>query len=1441
MRPVSSPVSLWCGVAVQFNSPNTVMLTRWLCVDVGVVALPDISLVLPPPRGTPDAVDISIEAWRDVAGTQCTMEVMLTHVDGSSQKHAAPVVGVGGQGGLIRLLLPLSWWNADDKTVTRGGRLRSITVTLSIDGTRSGTSHHHTCTVASIRAFGLRIPPRRLEVVLPNWNPPSHPTLPFHSNMPTAASLVDAVTIVAVATAVRDLGNLEAMCRTWHGPMSISVLVTKASSDAGVGASSLGGGSLDIDHLHQRVATEWGCLRQHAALHVVTIDSSSREAEAETEAEAERASAAAAKGLRTAVSAATTGTVLMLRARDRLVLAEDNNNGGGSGSGFGRDLAQAAAELVSPSSDAAPPHAYALATFAVGAELPLFASKDRVFASTETSSAGGVVSLLPSLVSVQQFASLHTNALPATQTSGKASTPVRLLMHTRLARCLAMAGVSSLSVRVLPTTFVAVQRLHQPATDALSDATTCAKVGDAGCAGTTLPPASAARGGGRGAAVCANQRRDTARTAARLAPVQPTPDVVQPMPISSRELQQWLASTLLNGGGDVAHVSMRIFVYPMPARFLRKAPGCAALLHQHQHQHQHQQKSQGGQSTDQGPGVQQPFDVALYSWLTQGAGQSLTVPAPDQADVFYIPMFTSCVRHHLAVTRPTVASRTTGAADGTVVPTRRRHLTPRARAVTFARWLDAGLQHVRATWPFWDRSQGMDHVMYLPHAYGRCMTDHTDLATGTTRPPLVQAVARQLHNAMVLAPTPPMTHHACFYPRADVAVPFADAPRAAGAQRQQGAAAPLLYVECPSLSCSSGEAALCDADGVASLERTVPHVVLMVHKLAQEFAVRFSPSCAQFAPLTVTAATAASSSGARSCLIVPGWTPWSALVSALREGCAPVLVGDGHVDLPFARAVPYRHVLTRWRGVSEADVATVQRQLQALKSLRSQERDGGEVNQELMTRVADAIVVGPHNKDVALAAVMEAMERVITAKQPLLHVALALRDGGGGEGDGGGDGGGNSRGTWPKPSAWRYVGGGVGDAHELDRSSSTPSSPGLPGATLFMALSLVAVFGGITMLAVRWCASRQDDKHGALLRDGPRCSTLVHRALPSSMPVLCGIATVSVVLCVVALSIMSGQWTVSRHASLRLGAHTVGDDGGSGEFGFARSTADTNAVAQSSETPRLRVFVYPMPVQLTPAAAACKGAGSLERMLHAQFLANAVRTKTAEEADAFYVPVYLECLQKQNPGVSAASFATQAVTWVRQHWPYWDRSDGADHVMLLPHAYSRCFTNSVEEATAACVARAPVRAAARSLKRAIVLSPLGDFAAGPCFRPGEDVVVPYWRPALSQDVGQRVWRDVSVERTLLMAVVGVGDATRDRFAHSDGLLRHVQAMRTSYGNTTVQFVTHQSSTSQSSPEALLASATFALILPGACVLRCACGPFVRVGPTCRTIHALRTP
>lgn len=124
---------------------------------------------------------------------------------------------------------------------------------------------------------------------------------------------------------------------------------------------------------------------------------------------------------------------------------------------------------------------------------------------------------------------------------------------------------------------------------------------------------------------------------------------------------------------------------------------------------------------------------------------------------------------------------------------------------------------------------------------------------------------------------------------------------------------------------------------------------------------------------------------------------------------------------------------------------------------------------------------------------------------------------------------------------------------------------------------------------------------------------------------------------------------------------------------------------------------------------------SAEVKVHHGLLRSAARVTDPEKADFFYVPIYVTCfLINNHPNnlTRTGAFFEEAMSYVRQHWPYFNRSQGRDHVYTFTQGFGARLAGPNW----------------RSLRNGIFLVHNGDFTSNDMeYTPRKDIVIP---PAL---------------------------------------------------------------------------------------------------------------
>ena len=130
-----------------------------------------------------------------------------------------------------------------------------------------------------------------------------------------------------------------------------------------------------------------------------------------------------------------------------------------------------------------------------------------------------------------------------------------------------------------------------------------------------------------------------------------------------------------------------------------------------------------------------------------------------------------------------------------------------------------------------------------------------------------------------------------------------------------------------------------------------------------------------------------------------------------------------------------------------------------------------------------------------------------------------------------------------------------------------------------------------------------------------------------------------------------------------------------GTVGSAGDVLEDNPVG------RLKVFIYDLPRKynkkmVTKDPRCLNHMFAAEIFMHRFLLSSAVRTLNPKEADWFYTPVYTTC-DLTNAGLplpfKSPRVMRSAIQYISNKWPFWNRTDGADHFFVVPHDFAACF------------------------------------------------------------------------------------------------------------------------------------------------------------------------
>ena len=122
-------------------------------------------------------------------------------------------------------------------------------------------------------------------------------------------------------------------------------------------------------------------------------------------------------------------------------------------------------------------------------------------------------------------------------------------------------------------------------------------------------------------------------------------------------------------------------------------------------------------------------------------------------------------------------------------------------------------------------------------------------------------------------------------------------------------------------------------------------------------------------------------------------------------------------------------------------------------------------------------------------------------------------------------------------------------------------------------------------------------------------------------------------------------------------------------------------VLEDDPVGRLKVFVYELPSKynkkiLQKDSRCLTHMFAAEIFMHRFLLSSPVRTLNPEEADWFYTPVYSTCDLTPNGlplPFKSPRMMRSAIQLISSNWPYWNRTEGADHFFVVPHDFGACF------------------------------------------------------------------------------------------------------------------------------------------------------------------------
>ncbi|XP_058082695.1 probable glucuronoxylan glucuronosyltransferase IRX7 [Magnolia sinica] len=160
----------------------------------------------------------------------------------------------------------------------------------------------------------------------------------------------------------------------------------------------------------------------------------------------------------------------------------------------------------------------------------------------------------------------------------------------------------------------------------------------------------------------------------------------------------------------------------------------------------------------------------------------------------------------------------------------------------------------------------------------------------------------------------------------------------------------------------------------------------------------------------------------------------------------------------------------------------------------------------------------------------------------------------------------------------------------------------------------------------------------------------------------------------------------------------------------------------------LKVYVYDLPSEYNRDWLSNERCSShlfaAEVAIHEALMESEFRTLDPWEADFFFVPVYVSCNFSTVNGFPAIGHARRllasAVHLISSELPFWNRSDGSDHVFVASHDYGACFHAMEDVAIADGIPAL--------LKKSIILQTFGVRYRHPCQDVENVLIPPYVSP-----------------------------------------------------------------------------------------------------------------
>ncbi|KAG6519507.1 probable glucuronosyltransferase Os03g0107900 [Zingiber officinale] len=171
----------------------------------------------------------------------------------------------------------------------------------------------------------------------------------------------------------------------------------------------------------------------------------------------------------------------------------------------------------------------------------------------------------------------------------------------------------------------------------------------------------------------------------------------------------------------------------------------------------------------------------------------------------------------------------------------------------------------------------------------------------------------------------------------------------------------------------------------------------------------------------------------------------------------------------------------------------------------------------------------------------------------------------------------------------------------------------------------------------------------------------------------------------------------------------------------------------SSHSSLPKVYVYELPSRFNTDWLANERCGThlfaAEVAIHEALLQYAGRSLDPEEADFFFLPVYVSCNFSTVNGFPdlhhARPLLAAAIELVAGEFPFWNRSRGRDHVLVASHDYGACFHAMEDVAIADGIPE--------FMKNSIILQTFGLRRPHTCQEAEHVLIPPYVPPSIEDE------------------------------------------------------------------------------------------------------------